>query len=210
MKNFNLEAILFFLFGILSIGFIISGVVILITSIFVYFSPLILLGSAIMILFGITAFAVVKLFFTLQELIGTLFKGFESLSVAFKNMAISPPTDNLEKFNKFKNSLFSKQSSPEVINIKITEETTPEEIEEIKKNFPPLANQIDDFLKHIVDETKGTLNHPFSHLFSGKKKDIKEMTIEELKEELGESIKDEKFEKSIQIKEELKNRAEKS
>lgn len=83
---------------------------------------------------------------------------------------------------------------PEIKRITITDKTTPEELDEIKQQFPMLAKDIDDILNSEGLKLKPT------------EKIITTLTDEELEKILGLYIEDDNFEKAAEIRDEINKR----
>jgi len=180
MKNFHFEFIAHLLLGVASIAFILVGVIILIVS---FFAPLPMFNAVVLIGIGCTMFISVRLYFILRDVL-----------------------DSVNEFLKQLQSQNSPQNQTPREIISINENTTPEEIEELKKKHPMIANELDKILNNMA-KGENLLEGFFDSkgLFK-KTKDIKEMTIVELKKALAKAVDDNEFEKAAQIRDEINSR----
>jgi len=178
MKNFHFEFIAHLLLGIVSIAFILVGVIIFVASFFV---PLPIFNAAVLIGIGCTMFISVRLYFILRDVL-------DSVNEFLKQLQSQNSPQNQAQKNM-----------PNKI-ISINENTTPEEIEELKKEYPMIANELDKILSSIGEEIFVS-----NGLFK-KTKDIKEMTIVELKKALTIAVNNNEFEEAAQIRDEINSR----
>ena len=173
MKKNNLELLSQLALGIFGVALFIIGTIILITSFFIPLTiPTPLLIGLFAISIGLTSFLITRLYFIILQLINTL----TDLFIAF-NLKQTP---NLP-------------INTEIINI--NENTSQEELEEIKKKIPGGEKLFDNLFKIIGKD-----------LSSLSKKNLSEMTKEELQKEMNEAVSLNNFEKAAIIRDLLKNK----
>ena len=169
MKKLNAEFFLQLTFGVASISLMIGGIVMIVAS---FFYPLSTINSVIITASGAILYTGVRIYFMLLE-----------INDYVKD--IPPQTGN----NKFTPDLLK----PDEV-IRINEDITPEQLEEIKKNFPMIADQLD----YIVDG--------FNDFHKKSVKSIHKMSIQQLKEELQKAVDNNEFEKAAEIRDVLKKK----
>jgi predicted transcriptional regulator len=108
---------------------------------------------------------------------------------------LSLATKSIEMHKQNLQSQEMKVSGPFVEEIIITDETSEEEIEALRKKFPMLNDSIDTILKQIGREVISKLP-----------KDINLFTVQQLEEELKKAIANDNFEKAAEIRNELNKR----
>ena len=166
MKN-NAEAYTQFIFSILSILIIIFGVILFILS---FMTPTVSIINAILIFSGgAILFNSVKLYYSFLEVISRFTELIESLT---KNT----PTNQ-----------------GDVQIIKLDDNLSSEQIEDLKTKFPLFADKIETVINSIIPKTKKSLS-------------IQEMSIEQLSIELQKNIEENKFEKAAEIRDEINKR----
>jgi protein-arginine kinase activator protein McsA len=79
--------------------------------------------------------------------------------------------------------------------ISINDETTPEQIDEIKKNHPQIAEQLDKILNGFMDVIDSNSLHT---------NDIYKMSVQQLQKELQIAVDNNEFEKAAEIRDLLK------
>jgi cysteinyl-tRNA synthetase len=179
MEKNKTEFLLNILFGVFSICLIVVGAISFVASLLEPSLPT--FQSIELILFGVIIYTIVKLIFTVDKL--------------FENSLAS--TDKFIKENEQGNS----PQNPDLIKtsvISISDETTPEQIEEIKKKHPQIAEQLDKLLNGFKD-TIGS-NSPHA-------KDIYKMSIQQLQRELEKAVENNEFERAAEIRDLLKKKA---
>lgn len=177
------EFLLTILFGVFSICLIVVGAISFVASLFNPALPT--FQSIELIFFGVITYTVVRLIFTVDKL--------------FEN-SLSSADKLIKKYEKG-NSPSNTDTNPDLIKtsvISINDETTPEQIEEIKKKHPQIAEQLDKLLNGFMD-TIGS-NSPHA-------KDIYKMSIQQLQRELEKAVENNEFERAAEIRDLLKKRA---
>ena len=172
------EFLLINLFGVFSVCLIVVGIISFVASLFVPSIPT--FQSIELIFFGVITHLMIRLYFTVDKL--------------FENSLA--PTEKFIKKQEERNSPLN----PELIKtsvISINEETTPEQIEEIKKKHPQIAEQLDKLLNGFMDITGSNSPHA---------KDIYKMSVQQLQKELEKAVENNEFERAAEIRDLLKKR----
>jgi hypothetical protein len=174
MKKFSFEFLSQISLAIFGVALFIVGAIIIIASLFtsLTFSPLVLAGIFAIAL-GAIAYGISKLYFTIMQLIKTL-------------------TDLLANFNS-KSPFDNLPLNTEVISI--NENTSPEDLEKLKKKIPGAGAALESIFKIINGEIHISNN-----------KELSEMTKEELQKEMDEAVNSNNFEKAAIIRDLLKNK----
>lgn len=177
MKKFNLEFLSQVSLSIFGIALFIVGAIITIAS---FFAPLTippaLLAGILAVALGVIAYGVSKLYFVILQLIKTL-------------------TDLLASFNSKQTSPFGNfPTNTEIISI--NENTSSEDLEKIKNKIPGAAGAaLESIFKIMHGEN-----------LQSNKKELSEMTKEELQKEMKEAVNSNDFEKAATIRDILKNK----
>ena len=105
-------------------------------------------------------------------------------------------TEVLNKINNASSPQKQEQFSPNTFfnKIVINEDTSPQEIEEIKKKFPMFADQIDKIINLGKESDLSNISN------------IKYLTLSELEKALQRAIDNNEFEKAAKIRDEIKSR----
>jgi len=179
MEKNKTEFLLNILFGVFSICLIVVGAISFVASLLVPTLPT--FHSIELILFGVIIYTIVKLIFTVDKL--------------FENSLAS--TDKFIEEHEQGNS----PQNPDLIKtsvISISDETTPEQIEKIKKEHPQIAEQLDKLLNGFMDTIGSNSPHAI---------DIYKMSIQQLQRELEKAVENNEFERAAEIRDLLKKRA---
>jgi protein-arginine kinase activator protein McsA len=181
MRKINLELIAQIIFGLLGFCLMLIGVIIIGASL-IFTKPLLFEGVVLMSM-GAILFTAVKVYFSLTSVLQSTSAIIEK--IIKQNQQFSPHQDSIVK------------------EIVITEDTTPEEISQLKKEYPALSNSIDDMIRQIKHP-----NFPQHHKQSSTitAKDIITMTTSQLEIELQSAIANDLFETAAIIRDELKKR----
>lgn len=179
------EFLLINLFGVFSVCLIVVGAISFVASLFV--PTISTMDSVWLMAFGALTFLMVRLYFTVDKL--------------FEN-ALAPADKIIKEAEKFikKQEEGNSPLNPDLIKtsvISINEETTPEQIEEIKKKHPQIAEQLDKLLSGFMDITGSNSPHA---------KDIYKMSVQQLQKELEKAVENNEFEKAAEIRDLLKKR----
>lgn len=185
MKKIPVEFIIMLLCGILGGASAATGTIILIASIFTSLPTAI---GFILLVMGIILMCVVRIYYMLLIVINKFSDTINILTKSVDKMAsegISP-------------QMFS-DLNPNIIahEIKIDDTTSPEEIENIKKKFPMLADGLDNILNKI--------NPNFSTL----PKAIELLSLTQLEKELKKAVGEDNFERATEIRNEINKRKQK-
>ena len=178
MEKNKTEFLLNIFFGVFSICLIVVGAISFTASLLEPSLPT--FQSIELILFGVIIYTIVKLIFTVDKL--------------FENSLAS--TDKFIKENEQGNS----PQNPDLIKtsvISISDETTPEQIEKIKKEHPQIAEHLDKLFGGFMDAMNSNSPHA---------KDIYKMSTQQLQNELQIAIDNNEFEKAAEIRDLLKKR----
>lgn len=181
MEKNKTEFLLNILFGVFSICLIVVGAISFVASLLVPTLPT--FHSIELILFGVIIYTTVKLIFTVDKLFENSLSYADKLSKKYEKGNSPSNTDT----DLIKTSVIS-----------ISDETTPEQIEEIKKKHPQIAEQLDKLLNGFMD-TIGS-NSPHA-------KDTYKMSIQQLQRELEKAVENNEFERAAEIRDLLKKRA---
>lgn len=179
MKKITFELISQILFGIAGVALMLGGAIMFIGSFFTNFS---LSTSIIFMVLGAILFTGVKLYFMFLEVLTAANKQVDEI-----NKGISPQNHNSRTY-------------PGVTNITIDENTTMEDIEEIKKKFPPLSNIIDNVIKNT-----GTIDNDAFYKET-LPKHIELLSLKQLEKALEEAVENSEFEKAAEIRDEINKR----
>jgi hypothetical protein len=172
MKKVNSEFIAQLLFGIAGVALMIIGAILLVAHFFI--PSIVLFEAAVYLALGAILYLGVRLYFMFLE-------------------AISTATNVLDKMNANRNGRIYPEMNAGMVNtITITDQTTPEEIEELKRKFPMFAESFDNILK--------------SNPVYNKEVDTKELSITQLETALQIAIDNNEFEKAAEIRDEISRR----
>jgi len=175
MKKINAEFLLQLIFGIIAIALMLGGAIMFVAS---FFTSLPIFNAIYFMALGAILYTGVRIYFMLLEVASSI------------NNSSTQVNKSKAPFDLLKS---------EVINI--NEDTTPEQLEEIKKKFPAIADQLDKIIDTFIDETKKNNGY-----FSESVKNINNMTIKQLQEELNLAVENNEFEKAAEIRDILKKR----
>jgi hypothetical protein len=198
MKKISGDVIAHLLFGVAAIGLLIGGAIMLIAS---FFTALPIFNAFIVLTLGAILYVGVRLYFVFGDVLESITKLIEISS--------SPQINKNGRI--YKNGLLTKQMgfgdlpthdlskiphpAPGLIDeILIDENTTPEEIENIKKKYPGFSHAIDEILEKVGGISR-TSTLPLSSLSSFK--------LEKL---LQEAIDKNDFERAAEIRDEINRR----
>ena len=202
MKKISKEFICQMFFGITGIALMVIGALMLIASLFG--GDISLFNSIVLMALGAILFEGVTLYFIFYNFLESALKIIEE---RFKeNKGTSP------HIHKTNNDIFSNlgkmynDENPNIRRITIDDNTTTEDLEKYKKEFPPLANYIDDILNLQKDSIK--FSNIKNYYSSNTLEDI-ELSNEELEDKLKLAIEENEFEKAAQIRDELLKRKKK-
>lgn len=95
-------------------------------------------------------------------------------------------------------------SFPDITKIEISDTTSPEELDKLKKEHPEMSKLIDTILQQSKVYSPFLPNSP---LYTDISKDIKNMTLDEMKAELEKAVKEEKFELAGALRDEIVKRS---
>lgn len=181
MKKFDTEFLMHLLAGVASIALMLIGLIMLVAS---FFTPLSTFNAVMLLAMGIIMSVVVKLYFMFREVLQKV-------------------SDLLSKYSSLFSQDMKSPISSEVITI--NENTTPEEIEELKKKHPMVSAELDKILQRMgINE--GMSGFMSSMGLSNEKKDIANMSIPELEKALEKAVNENEFETAAEIRDEIKRR----
>ena len=189
MKNINKEALLVVGLRFVTSSFLFMAFAALIISMFVTI-PISTVKILLIIITSAGGYLITSLYLRFFELITALNK-IINVSQEVLTAATTYINNPLKQTN---------QNPTNVEQIIITDETSPEEMDEIKKQHPFLSPQLDEIFKQFQG------SNPFSKLTKQKEKQLIDMSIEELEEALEKAVGENKFEKAAIIRDELKTR----
>jgi len=168
MKKLNAEFFLQLILGIASIALMIGGTIMFVTSLF---TPLSTFNAIMLMAAGAILYTGVRIYFMFLETTS-------SIKDYVKGISSQIGTNNL---------------TPELLKsevININEDTTPEQLDEIKKKFPMIADQLNTIINSFGDNAKNVQN----------------MSVQQLQKELQEAVDNNEFEKAAEIRDILKKK----
>jgi hypothetical protein len=182
MKKINTEFASHLILEIIAIGLVIAGTIIVIASLF---GPLPTFRGVVLMISGTILLVQANLYFRLRDTIDTLLKFVEKVG-----------------------SETSPQKKVNATVIDINDETTPEEIDELKKQFPEIGEKIDAIVQSLKLINPKIGLSKFGKEFKNNidDKPIIFLTNEELEENLKKAIAEEQYEKALVIKNEIEKR----
>jgi len=179
--------------GLLALGLTIAGLIIIVAS---FFTALPIFNGVVLLSLGVVIYLGIRIIYVNQEVITALANFVESLP------------NLLSGTSPQKNKPIAINNSDEFSTlINITQDTTPEEIEEIKKKFPMFADNLDSIIKTFKSpqwEKSFDLKE-----WHKKQTDLSRLSLEELNVALNNSLDKDEFEKAAEIRDEINKRKQK-
>lgn len=186
MKKVNLEFITQLLLGLGGIALMVVGAIMFIGH---FFQPDISLFQAeVITALGAILFSSVGLYFKFLEIVNVASDGIEKITKATETYKVHD--DRVSAHSDYFPSL-------DIQKIIINEDTTPEEIEDLKKHFPGIENQLGGLLDLAKGKQSKTKAVPTA---------IEMMTISQLEQELKNAISLEDYKHAANIKNEINKR----
>lgn len=185
MKKISLDLVIQIIIGIAGIGLALAGAIVLVAS---FFTPLPIFKAIALMALGVMLFNSSRLYFIFLENLN-----FTTELIKKITQANSP--SNPDCF--YPPDKKTRRNHPEFIEIKISDETTPEEIEEMKRKWPHMAEHID----MIMGMSKQI--HPGGDKFP---KRISLLSNTQLEQELKNAVENNEFELAAEIRDEIKKR----
>ncbi len=198
----NISFICQILFGIAGIALMVIGALMFIAS---FFGDISLLNSIVLMALGAILFEGVTLYSVFSDFLESALKMLEE---RFKENKDTSPHMH-RAYNPLSNLGKMYGGAPNVREIIIDNNTTPEELEKYRKEFPTLSSYI-DYISSLQREA-GNPNfktYYSNNTFNNKLEDI-DFSDEELEDKLKLAIEENEFEKAAQIRDELKKRKKK-
>lgn len=183
MKKISAEFVLMMLCGALGITSALVGITCLIASIF---TPLPVFNGFVLLIGGVILICVVRLYYVFLDVLNKTAEAIETISKIIDIKTGTSP----QMYPGTNSNIISHE-------IKIDDTTSPEEIEDIKKKFPMLADGIDSILNKI--------NPNLSPL----PKAIELLSLAQLEKELKKAVGEDNFERATEIRNEINKRKQK-
>ena len=180
MKKISAEFVLMMLCGFLGGTSAMAGIIYLITS---AFTPLPVFNGFMLLIGGIILICIIRIYYVFIDILNKITGVIETVAKILNTKERTSP-----------------QMFPDIIahEIKIDDTTSPEEIEEIKKKFPMLADGLDNILNKI--------NPNLSPL----PKPIELLSLSQLEKELKKAVGEDNFERATEIRNEINKRKQKN
>jgi len=178
------DTILFILFGLVGLALIVAGAIILIAS---FYTPLPPFNAIVLMTLGIIVLGVNKL----QYMFVKMIKLFTEYITKVNAISQRP---NLDAFHS---------AAPSVREIVINENTSKEDIEKIKNDFPELGTSLNSFFNEILK------NIPNRNTPNDMPDGISLLTMKQLEDRLNKAVDDGEFEKAAKLRDEINSRKEK-
>lgn len=176
MKKKYSDILFFTLGGALGMGVSLAGAIFIIAS---FLTPLPIFQGIMLLTAGVVLIIVSRIYSTVFSMMEKLEKTISNISgLNPKDMSVSP-----------------QDSSIFVHEIKIDEETTEEEIQDIKKKFPFFSKELDGVLKTFRPADSTALLNKLELL-----------SLPQLEKELGKAVENDNFERAAEIKNEINSR----
>ena len=188
MKKFSLQYIIQAIFTVVSAVLIVSGIIMLFNGI-ALLAPLPIFNAIVFIALGAILFTTTKLSFLFTLILKHMKATFDGMSDILDIQLEGQKSGHVPNNN--------------VQTIIINEDTTPEDLDELKKKNPVIAKELDELMQSITSPQ--FFMNKFGHIATPKK-EIKDMDTKDLKKELQSCVDNSDFERAALIRDELKGR----